>query len=114
MIERLRAAGDDETARILGIILDEEVRHVAIGTRWFRHCCAERGQDPDRTFGELFSEYFGARTLGPCNVEARYAAGFSPGELAALQSGPGGNQAGEGDPGSEINPTAPRTLRDLQ
>lgn len=114
MIKRLRAAGDRETARLLGIILDEEVRHVAIGTRWFRHCCAERGQDADRTFLELFGEYFGARRPGPCNLEARYAAGFSPGEMAALQSGPRVNQPERCAPGSEINPTVTPTLRDLQ
>jgi uncharacterized ferritin-like protein (DUF455 family) len=43
MIAKLEAAGDAATVAVLQVILAEEVRHVEIGTRWFRHCCAERG-----------------------------------------------------------------------
>ena len=48
MIDRLTALGDLETAGILGVILEEEVRHVEIGTRWFRHFCAQRELAPRR------------------------------------------------------------------
>lgn len=83
MISRLRDAGDAETVEVLEIILEEEVRHVAIGTRWFRHCCAREGREPVSTFLELVGEYFGA-PRGPFNVDARLTAGFTREELSAL------------------------------
>lgn len=58
MIERLTAAGDDETARLLEIILAEEVRHVQIGSHWFHLCCDQRGLEPEATFLSLIAEYF--------------------------------------------------------
>jgi uncharacterized ferritin-like protein (DUF455 family) len=85
MILKLRALGDDETAAILELILREEVAHVAAGSRWFRWCCERTGVDPDPRFRELLAEYARAVLHGPFNVDARSAAGFSDGELAALQ-----------------------------
>lgn len=87
MIDRLRAAGDDETVAALEVILDEEVRHVAIGTKWFRHCCQERGLDPLPTFLGLLRERYESLPRGPFNLEARYQAGFSREEMAALTAG---------------------------
>lgn len=75
MIERLREVGDAETIAVLEVILAEEVRHVAIGTRWFRWCCAERGLEPVATFRRLLGEQ---RIVlrPPFNAEARARAGF--------------------------------------
>ena len=39
MIDRLTAVGDDETAAALGIIMHDEVGHVAVGKRWFDYVC---------------------------------------------------------------------------
>jgi len=86
MIRRLRAAGDERTIEALEVILAEEVRHVEIGTRWFHHCCAAEGVDPDATFLELLRTRFDGQVRGPLNLEARTRAGFSPRELAALQA----------------------------
>jgi uncharacterized ferritin-like protein (DUF455 family) len=79
MMERLRAAGDPETVEILAVILREEIGHVAIGTRWFRHLCDQRGLDPDRTFGELITEYMPGRIRPPFHEAARREAGFTEG-----------------------------------
>lgn len=84
MIERLRAAGDGETVEALEVILEEEVRHVAIGTRWFRYCCDRRGLEPLSTFLELLRRHYGDTPRGPFNLDARYEAGFSEEEMAAL------------------------------
>jgi len=66
MIKRLTSAGDDETVSILEIILEEEVRHVEIGSHWFRYCCDLRGLDPEPTFLSLLKEHFtGVRSGGP-------------------------------------------------
>lgn len=81
MMRRLREVGDRETVAILKIILREEVRHVAIGTRWFRHLCAARGLDPPATFARLLAEH-GVRLRPPFNREARLAAGFLESEFA--------------------------------
>lgn len=85
MIQRLRAAGDSATVAVLEVILEEEVRHVAVGSHWFRQCCAEQGLDPMNTFLELLRTRYGGALRGPFNLEARYEAGFSPSEMEALE-----------------------------
>jgi uncharacterized ferritin-like protein (DUF455 family) len=83
MIQRLTSAGDTGTVSILELILEEEVRHVAIGSRWFRYCCSSQSLDPLDTFLDLLRKYFG-KPKGPFNVDARLLAGFTPEELKAL------------------------------
>lgn len=77
-------AGDTRAVEILGIILRDEVGHVAIGNRWYRWCCQQRGIDPESVYPELAQRYGAPRLKGPFNWEARRRAGFSPGELAHL------------------------------
>ena len=84
MIERLRAAGDEETVAALEVILAEEVRHVEIGTYWFNACCREAGVDPDETFLHLLATRFDGAVRGPFNVEARTRAGFTRRELVGI------------------------------
>ena len=84
MIERLRGVGDEATVACLEIILAEEVRHVRIGSHWFRHLCAQRGHDPDTLFPRLLREYFDGALRGPFNLEARRAAEFSEHELRVI------------------------------
>lgn len=81
MIERLRATGDDATADALVVILREEVRHVAIGSRWFRWCCREEGLEPDAAFRDVLGSRYRGIVRGPLNLSARTAAGFSVAEL---------------------------------
>ena len=80
MIKRLREVRDLETVAVLEIILAEEVRHVEIGTRWFRWCCAQRELDPVSTFRRLLGEQ-GIVLRPPFNHSARRQAGFWPEEL---------------------------------
>jgi len=70
---------------ILPRILRDEIGHVAIGTRWFTHCCVERGLVPETRFLELVAQHFTGRLKTPFNVEARLAAGFSEQELHNLE-----------------------------
>ena len=86
MIGRLEAVGDPQTVRALRVILEEEVRHVAIGTHWFRYCCAKQRLDPAATFLSLLKTRYGGAVRGPFNLEARYEAGFSREEMEALKS----------------------------
>jgi uncharacterized ferritin-like protein (DUF455 family) len=84
MIGRLRQAGDAKTVAVLEVILEEEVRHVEIGTRWFRHCCELEDLEPEDTFLGLLAEHFSGSIRGPFNLPARYRAGFTEQEMKAL------------------------------
>ena len=83
--DKLNSVGDAESAAVLDIILADEIGHVAIGNRWFKHLCAQQGRDPWllRGTGALHGA---PRLRGPFNLEARRAAGFDETELAALQA----------------------------
>ena len=85
MIERLRRVGDDETVAVLDVILREEVRHVAIGSRWFSFLCNQRSLDPAAEFLRLVREHAVVLRL-PFNQTARLAAGFASAELEALSA----------------------------
>lgn len=84
MIARLREVGDHATVAVLDVILAEEVAHVAAGTRWFRHCCAAAGVDPEPTFLDLLRRYEAA-IRPPFNRAARAEAGFTPAEQAGVE-----------------------------
>ena len=77
--------GDEASARILEVILREEVAHVAAGSRWFHYCCARDGLAPGREFIRLVREVARASVRPPFNREARLAAGFDAEELARLE-----------------------------
>lgn len=81
---RLVSVGDQQGAQILAIILHDEIGHVSIGNRWYRHLCAQRGLDPVRTEAQLAQRYGAPVPKGPFNLAARRAAGFTDAELAAL------------------------------
>ncbi|BCF96783.1 hypothetical protein PPGU19_013520 [Paraburkholderia sp. PGU19] len=81
---RLQQAGDHASAAILDVILRDEIGHVLIGNRWFRHLCDEAGIDAHETYLRLSDEYHAPKLRGPFNFEARRDAGFEEEELAAL------------------------------
>jgi uncharacterized ferritin-like protein (DUF455 family) len=83
---KLAAAGDDAAAAILDIILRDEIGHVAIGNRWFRWLCRERGVDPMSAYRTLARQHHAPVLRGPFNLNARRAAGFDESELQALQA----------------------------
>jgi uncharacterized ferritin-like protein (DUF455 family) len=77
MIASLERAGDQASAAVLRIIYEEEIGHVAIGWRWFRHVAAARGCDPEREWPALVRRHFRGRLKPPFNEAARAAAGLS-------------------------------------
>jgi len=87
MMQRLQAVGDHESCAVLQVILDEEVGHVAIGSRWFAWCCANEGKEPGPTFLELLQSRYSGSVRGPFNHDARILAGFTEAEMMALQAG---------------------------
>lgn len=85
MIERLRSVGDEASVQVLATILEEEIPHVAAGSRWFEWCCDQAGREPQATFRELLAERMDAALKPPFNRPARLAAGFSAAELDCLE-----------------------------
>ncbi|MRD48966.1 DUF455 family protein [Caenimonas koreensis DSM 17982] len=83
--KKLVSAGDMKAGEILDVILRDEIGHVAVGNRWYRHLCEQRGLDPISTYAQLCERYQAPHLRGPFNLEARRAAGFDEAELAALQ-----------------------------
>lgn len=81
---RLQQAGDHASAAILDVILRDEIGHVLIGNRWFRHLCETAGLDPHTTYVRLAGQYHAPKLRGPFNFAARRDAGFDEAELAAL------------------------------
>ena len=82
MIERLRSAGDRDSAAVLEVIYAEEIGHVAVGSRWFHHICKARGVDPQATFRSLVRERYGGVLKPPFNTDARDQAGLPAGFYA--------------------------------
>lgn len=81
---KLAQAGDHAAAKILDLILRDEIGHVAIGNRWYGWLCAARRLEPVATYAALAAQYNAPALRGPFNLAARRAAGFSEQELAAL------------------------------
>jgi uncharacterized ferritin-like protein (DUF455 family) len=77
-------AGDARAVEILELILRDEIGHVAIGNRWYRHACVLAGLDPVALYPELVRRYAAPRLRPPFNDAARRAAGFTDAELAFL------------------------------
>lgn len=84
MQAKLRQAGDLRAAEILGVILGDEVGHVAIGNHWYRWLCRRDGHDPVALYPLLAARHGAPRLRPPFNLEARRAAGFSEEELLRL------------------------------
>lgn len=77
MLERVRAQGDEDGARILSRILDDEIRHVRFGTRHFGELCRAGDEDPVKKWQFLVETHFGGSLKPPFNDSAREAAGLS-------------------------------------
>jgi uncharacterized ferritin-like protein (DUF455 family) len=88
MQARLAQAGDHRAVEILDVILRDEVGHVAIGNRWYRHACAQAGVDPILHESQLATQYGVPRPQPPFNLSARRAAGFNEAEITALSADP--------------------------
>ncbi len=81
---KLAQAGDADAAKILDIILRDEIGHVAIGNTWFNWLCDQRNLNPIETFKSLCLQYHAPKLRPPFNMDARRQAGFSEDELALL------------------------------
>ena len=81
---KLISAGDHAAGRIMDIILEEEIGHVAAGNRWYRYVCETKGLDPISTYRQLIQQYDAPKLKSPYNLQARRLAGFEEEELTYL------------------------------
>ncbi len=82
---KFKQAEDHRAVEILGIILRDEIGHVAIGNRWYRWLCEQQGLDPVAHYAVLAALHRAPRPRPPFNHEARRAAGFTDEEVALLR-----------------------------
>jgi uncharacterized ferritin-like protein (DUF455 family) len=86
MIQKLTQAGDPESVAILTRILEDEVGHVALGSRWFLRVCEGRGSAPEEEYFALIDRHLRGQARGPFNFDLRRKAGFSETELNRLEA----------------------------
>lgn len=77
MVAKLRRAGDEPSAALLKLILDEEISHVAAGRRWFEWLCQRDGVEPTARWRALVANHFKGVLKPPFNNEARNQAGMT-------------------------------------
>ncbi len=76
-LDRVRAAGDANGAKILTRILDDEIRHVAFGAKHFIAHAEKRGEAAEFLWKQLVRQHFKGAIKPPFNNSARLAAGLS-------------------------------------
>lgn len=76
-VARFEAAGDARSAAILGRIYRDEIRHVSIGTNWFKTACESRKIDVVSHWQHLVRRHFRGALKPPFNDSARDQAGLS-------------------------------------
>lgn len=75
--DRVLALGDGRGARILQRILDDEIRHVAVGTKHFVAVCRSLAKVPENHWKMLVARHFRGALKPPFNDSARLSAGLS-------------------------------------
>lgn len=85
MVEKLEKNGDRESAAILGVIYEDEKKHVAVGSKWFTFVCEREAKDPQSYYRQLVRTYFKGEIKPPFNKPAREQAGL-PEEFYVFES----------------------------
>lgn len=85
MIDKFKGIGDTKSAAILEKILNDEIGHVELGSKWFKFECERQTLAPDKHYIDLIKNYDMGKPKGPFNREMRIMAGFSEAELDWLE-----------------------------
>ncbi len=85
-IDRFEGAGDFVSARMLGRIMTDEIRHVAAGTTWFRNATERLGLNPAKHYQILVKRHFRGSLKPPFNDSARGQAGLTRDFYSVLAS----------------------------
>ena len=76
MIAKLKSANDPESAAVMQIIFDDEIGHVAFGSKWFHITCKDQSLEPKLCFQDKVRRYFKGLLKPPFNRPARDLAGL--------------------------------------
>jgi uncharacterized ferritin-like protein (DUF455 family) len=79
---KLRGNGDETTAALLDRIFTDEIKHLAVGLRWFEFECARRDLEPRAHYHALLRARFTGTLKPPFNLDARQQAGMDLGYLS--------------------------------
>ncbi|MEP3244998.1 MAG: ferritin-like domain-containing protein [Sneathiella sp.] len=78
MINRFAKMEDFESVKILRVILDDEIGHVATGNRWFQYMCRRSNIEAKTAWQNMVRENFRGLLKPPFNEEAREKADMPP------------------------------------
>ncbi len=78
MIAVFEKSGDAAAVSALTTIYEEEVHHVAYGSKWFNFLCGRADADPKEMFHNLVRKHFHGTLKPPFNAEKRAEAGLPP------------------------------------
>tara|TARA_R110001606_G_scaffold122107_1_gene254842 strand:+ start:1419 stop:2216 length:798 start_codon:yes stop_codon:yes gene_type:complete len=76
-VERFKRQGDDQTAKVLSRIYQDEINHVSYGTKWFEFVCKSSDKSPHQHWKQLVKTHFKGGLKPPFNDSARQAAGLT-------------------------------------
>jgi uncharacterized ferritin-like protein (DUF455 family) len=76
-IARFDRFNDTRTVRMLERIVDDEIRHVAAGTKWFSWSTNRAGANPQESYQKLVRRHFRGAVKPPFNDSARTQAGLT-------------------------------------
>lgn len=79
LVKRLVGTGDNESAKVVQVIADEEMEHVRLGVKWFLIECETEGLDAAEEFKRIALEMSNPGAFAPpFEVERRRKAGLLP------------------------------------
>lgn len=84
MMEKLKKINDSKGVEHLKIIYQDEIGHVACGSKWFHYVCKQRGLNATDTFLKLIRKHLKGGLKPPFDQQVRLQAGFTVEELAWL------------------------------
>ena len=87
-IARFERQGDPVSARIMQRIYTDEIRHVAVGTKWLKKLCDSQGKSSTSQWQHLVRTYFRGALKPPFNDSARESAGLTRDYYMALAIAP--------------------------
>ncbi len=87
MIKQFETTGDNVSADVLQTIYDDEIGHVAVGSRWFKYLAGKLDKEPNAWFQQLVTKYFHGHLKPPFNTGARNQAGLPADFYEPLASG---------------------------
>ena len=75
-IDKLNPATEQTSIAVMRQVVEDEIKHVAIGVRWFEFLCQRDQKDPATSYQTIIRPFFPKGLKGPFNHQARHQAGM--------------------------------------